>query len=195
MPSADLCYNSAMAENILSGKTKSHLLAFFLAKPYRYFSEEEIRKQLSGRNLKEDLAFLSKHDFILVFSKKGQRYYALNEKAFIDGQLRAELAKSAKNYNDLLAKEILKIKGISFGVFSGFLEGHTNLECDVLLVGQISQRSLNSFEKKAYKLLGQDLRYAVLTLEEHEYRKNVFDRFIKDVYENRHMVISKKLLK
>jgi len=70
MPGAGLCYNSVMAENILSGKTKSHLLAFFLAKPYRYFSEEEIRKQLSGRNLKEDLAFLSKHDFILVFSKK-----------------------------------------------------------------------------------------------------------------------------
>jgi hypothetical protein len=181
-----------MTENILSSKTKSSFLAFFLSKPYRYFSEIEIRRQVSGRNIKEDLSFLSKHDFILSFSRKGQRFYALNEGAFIDSQLRAELSKSARRYEDQLAKAISKIRGISFGVFTGFLEGYANLDCDILLVGQISQRSLLSFEKNVFKLLGQEIRYAVFTPKEFEYRSNIFDRFIKDVYENKHMVIKKK---
>jgi len=187
-----LCYNFSMTENILSSKTKSGFLAFFLSKPYRYFSEIEIRRQVSGRNIKEDLAFLSKHDFLLAFSRKGQRFYALNEAAFIDSQLRAGLSKSAKKYDDELAKAINKIRGISFGVFTGFLEGYANLDCDLMLVGQVSPRSLASFEKNALKLLGQEIRYALFTPKEYEYRNNIFDRFIKDVYENKHAVVKKK---
>ena len=181
-----------MSQQILASKTKSNLLGFFLNKSERFYSTDEIRKQVSGRNLEEDLAFLSKHDFILSIKRPKFNLYKLNQKAFLEPGLRAELSKGANKFEDFLAKEILKLRGLELGVFTGLFEGYTNLQSDLLLVGKFTDNALKSFENSAKKLLGYELAFTVLTVDEFEYRKNIFDRFIKDIFENRHCIVSKK---
>jgi hypothetical protein len=181
-----------MSQQILASKTKSILLGFFLMKPDRYYSEQEIRKQVSGRNLEEDLSFLVKHDFILKQDRKRLSFYALNRKAFLEPGLRAELTKGAKRVEDILAKQILKLRGLEFGVFTGIFHGRPHAQSDILLVGKFTDSALDSFEDASQKILGQELAFTVLNLEEYEYRKNIFDRYIKDVFENSHTVVAKK---
>jgi hypothetical protein len=181
-----------MSQQILASKTKSVLLGFFLNKPDRYYSEPEIRKQVSGRNLAEDLSFLTKHDFILKQERKRLAFYALNKKAFLEPGLRAELAKGASRFEDMLGKQILKLRGLEFGVFTGIFHGRPQAQSDILLVGKFTDNALNSFDAAVQKILGQELAFTVLTLEEFEYRKNIFDRYIKDVFENSHLVVAKK---
>src|ERR1700722_6294056 len=112
-----------MSQQILASKTKSILLSFFLSKPDRYYSEIEIKKQVSGRNLQEDLSFLTEHDFLLKQNRKKLSFYALNKAAFMEPGLRAELSKGAKHFEDLLGKQILKLRGLELGVFTGIFQG------------------------------------------------------------------------
>ncbi len=181
-----------MSQQILASKTKSALLGFFLTKSERFYSENELRKQVSGRNLQEDLEFLTKHDFIIKVTRKKISYYALNRKAFLEPNLRGELAKEGKHFQDLLAKEIAKLRGLELGVFTGIFHGYAHLPSDILLVGKFTDKAIDSFERTTQKLLGQELAFTVLLPEEFQYRKNIFDRFIKDIFENKHSIVEKK---
>ena len=180
-----------MSENILSSKTKSQLLAYFILNPHRYFSAEEIRQQVGARNLKDDLVFLLKHDFILGDTRRGRRYYALNKNAFIEPKLKSELVKGSKKLNDAVTKEIKKMRGFEQAIYTGFLKGHHKQVCDILLVGEFTQKAVDKFEKSVQKIIGDDINFAILSKEEFEYRKNIFDRFVKDIFENEHFVITK----
>jgi len=180
-----------MSENILSSKTKSQLLSFFILNPHRYFSAEEIRQQVGARNLKDDLVFMLKHDFILGDTRRSRRYYALNKDAFIEPKLKTELIKGSKKFQDALTKEIKKMRGFEQAIYTGFLKGYHKQVCDLLLVGEFTQKAIDKFEKTTQKIVGDEIDYAILSKEEFEYRKNIFDRFVKDIFENEHFVITK----
>lgn len=176
-----------MTEALLASKTKTNLLAFFLENRSRYYGVEELRQQAGGRNLSEDLAFLARHNFLMQLTKRGQRYYALDPQ-----NTELPSVKGGRKFPDPLAKAMRKLNGFRLGIFTGLLTGYPKLECDVVLIGDFSDRSLASFERTAGALLGQDINYAVLSQSEYDFRKDTFDRFIKDVFENDHVLIQRE---
>ena len=97
-----------------------------------------------------------------------------------------------KFHQDQLVATLKRIRGLRTAVLSGLFTAQPQLECDVLLVGKISQNSLEKFSRGAEKLMGQEINYAVMDPQEYEYRRNTFDRFTKDIFENEHLVLIDK---
>ena len=182
-----------MIEEILASKSKTRLLAFFFRNPNRAYFVGQLKSQLSARNLAEDLSFFVKNDILYVSIRKGLRYYRFNKKFVIDSKIRSELLKYAKRMQDALEKIFPKIPKLKMAVLSGLFMGNSKLECDLLLVGDVSKKSLNVLISKIEKLAGQEIVFALLTLKEFEFRKNIFDKFIKDIFENEHLVMFSKL--
>jgi hypothetical protein len=62
-------------------------------------------------------------------------------------------------------------------------------------VGKINLSKLSDFLKAAEKMMGQEINYSVMTVEEFLQRRDTFDKFIKDVFDYRHLVVTDELSK
>lgn len=183
-----------MLEKILESKTQSNVLAFFLVNPERCFYAGELEKRIGGKNLPADLRALQHAGILDSYPQRGvQRYYQMNRKMPHYQQLRSSVSKNFASYEDELIKSIKKLTGIRCAVLSGIFMGLPKMECDILLVGEVSKRQLDNFIIGAEKIIGQEVNYAVMDEKEFAHRKDTFDRFMKDMYENRHIVVVDKI--
>ncbi|MBP9760041.1 MAG: hypothetical protein KBD24_01595 [Candidatus Pacebacteria bacterium] len=75
-------------------------------------------------------------------------------------------------------------------VLSGFLIGQKESALDMLVVGnkldeEFIQTAVRAFEAEC----GQEIRYAVLTTEDYQYRRRVRDKLVRDVMDYPHTVL------
>jgi len=173
----------------LENKNKSRILAFFLNRPERGFYIGELKNKLSVRKLEVELGFLVKQDILRTNSKRGKKFYRLNLRHPWHNQLKNWARKIKRVAEDDLVKILKKVPGVRLAALSGFFTGNNNLECDLLLVGKIPQKRLDVFINKLEQLVHNEVNYAVMGLEEFEYRKHTFDRFMKDIFENDHVIL------
>jgi hypothetical protein len=179
-------------ENLIDTKSKTKLMLFFLTQPERDFFIGEIKKKNKGKSLGQDLVQLSRKEVLIAHSKRGKKYYSLNKHGKFYGQLKNWAKKLKAASEDELSRLAKKLSGLRLLVLSGFLTGQTALQCDILLVGKFRQKSINNFIAKAQKLVGNEINFAIMPSSEFEYRQNTFDRFMKDIFENEHLVLVDK---
>lgn len=180
-------------ENITENKRKARVLQFFLSRPERSFFAGELRKKLGSRGLENDLTALVKQGLLFSTRKRGNKYYRINSKhpQYLDLKNWAKRIKRVAE--DDLVKIVRRLPGVKLAVLSGFLAGENKLECDLLLVGKFPAKKLDNFVKSAESLVDNEINYAVMDLAEFDYRKNTFDRFMKDIFENTHVVLVDKI--
>ena len=179
-------------EKLLDSKSKMKLALFFLTHPQRAFFVGEIRKKNLGRNFVSDLAQMVRKEILLAHSKRGKKYYRINKRSEFYESLKDWARKFKRSSEDELVKLAKKFSGLRFAALSGFLTGQNALQCDVLLVGNFKQNQLNNFIDKMQRIVSNEINFAVMSLSEFEYRKNTFDRFMKDIFENEHLVLVDK---
>lgn len=186
-----------MLYDIVESKTDSKVLGFLLAAPERSFSVLEVSKRLSLPRLKtaHSLNKLSGQNFLFHVSKGGKKYYLLNFKHPLLGSLKQAAKKEGLKYHDELFSAIKKLGEIKAAFLSGVFTGYPNLPVDILLVGKVNLKKLAEFLKAAQKLMGQDINYSIMTVEEYLLRRDTFDKFIKDIFDYRHVVVHDQLTK
>ncbi len=185
-----------MVANFLENKVKAKAIIFFLNHQERGFNVRELEKMLHSRNLNPHLNDLVKAGFLRSFSKKSSKFYILNSKSSLIADFESIISKQrikTKQITDPLEKAILKVKGLKVAVLSGLFVGDLNATCDLLLAGPVSQRSLDNLISKVEDMVGGEVNYALFDSSEYQYRKNIFDRFMKDVFDNRHSIILEKI--
>lgn len=182
-----------MLETILKSKVKTNLLAFLLAGPQRSFYVGELKRRIGARNVQGHLNELAKENIVKSFSKKGKKYFQVNPKHPLYWQIRGTAQKAAKKYEDELFKYLKKLPGLKVAILTGIFTANPHMSCDVLLVGKLPEKKLLNFEKGIKKLMGQEINYALFSVGEYEARKSMFDRFMKDVLENDHLVVMNKI--
>ena len=182
-----------MLEKIIENKTQINILTFFLASPERSFFIGELESRIGGKNLLADLVSLVKMDYLLEYTKKGRKYFRINRKHPEYVQLKDQATKFVKNYEDEFYKYIKKLTGAKLVILSGIFTGQMNQECDLLLVGEFQQRPLEKFIEGTQKIAGQEINFVVMPEKEFDYRKNIFDRFIKNLLEIDHLIVVNKI--
>jgi hypothetical protein len=185
--------SETLLNKILESKVKINIITFFLASPERSFYLGELEKRLSSKSLLPHLSALVKLDLLSTFSKKGRKYFIVNRKSPFLNDLRLSVSKNFSKYEDELFKSLKKISNLKIGVLTGIFVAAPQMQCDLLLAGNITDKALEGFIKGAEKLMGQEINYAIFDLKEYEYRKSIFDRFMKDIFENTHIVVVNKL--
>lgn len=186
-----------MLQDIIDSKTDSAILSFFLVVPERSFSILEVSKRLSLPHQKAvfGLNKLSEAGILKGFSKKGKKYYLINNKYKLLPEIKKHFLKDAAVYHDELFSAIKKLGEVQAAFLSGIFCGQPNLPVDLLLVGKINLKKLSDFLRSAEKMMGQDINYSVMTVQEFQLRRNTFDKFIKDIFDYPHLVVHDGLTK
>jgi len=103
--------------------------------------------------------------------------------------------KSGPKQQDELFSAIRRLGDVRAAFLSGIFCGEPNLPVDVLLVGRVNLKKLSEFLKAAEKMMGQDINYSVMSVEEFVQRRDTFDKFIKDIFDYRHITVLDSLAK
>lgn len=186
-----------MLEEIIDSKVNSGVLSFFLAMPERSFSVLEVSRRLGIPYLKaaHNLAKLAGVGLLIVFTKKTKKYYYINPHYKLLPEIKNFWAKNGQKGKDELFLAIRSLGDVRAAFLSGIFTGYSNLPVDVLLVGKINLWKLSDFLKAAEKMMGQEINYSIMTVEEFLQRRDTFDKFIKDVFDYRHLAVVDTLRK
>lgn len=186
-----------MLQDIIDSKVDSVVLSFFLAAPERSFTIFELSKRLSlsPRATSIALANLVQVGPIKSFSKKGKKYFIVDTRYKLLGEMRNYWNKEGVKYQDELFVAIKKLGKINAAFLSGLFCGHLTLPVDLLLVGKVNLKKLSEFLKHVEKLMGQEINYSIMSVEEFLLRRNTFDKFIKDIFDYNHLVVVDELAK
>lgn len=184
-----------MLEEIVDSKIDSGTLSFFLSAPERSFSVLEISKRLGVSNLKvaHSLSKLTALGPIKMFIKKNKKYYMLNDKYKLLEQMRDFWQKSPIKYQDELFLAIRRLGDVKAAFLSGLFCGQPNLPVDLLIVGRVNLDKMSGFLKSVEQLMGQEINYSIMTVDEFLLRRNTFDKFIKDIFDYPHLTVVDEL--
>lgn len=186
-----------MLEDIINSKSDAAVLSFFLAAPERSFSPLEISKRVRLPYLKcaHVLNKLVLHGQLKSFSKKGRKYYLINSRYKLLPAIKEYLLKNGHKYHDELFSAIRSLGNVRAAFLSGLFVGEPSLPVDILLVGRVNLARLDGFLKQLEKLMGQEINYSIMSEREFKSRRDTFDRFIKDIFDYRHLVVCDNLKK
>jgi hypothetical protein len=123
------------------------------------------------------------------FTKRTKKYYYINPHYKLLPEIKDFWAKNSQKGKDELFFAIRRLGDVRAAFLSGIFTGYPNLPVDILLVGGINLNKLSDFLKDAEKMMGQEINYSVMTVEEFLQRRDTFDKFIKDVFDYRHLTV------
>ncbi len=104
-------------------------------------------------------------------------------------EIKLSVTKNHKALKDELFVAIKKLGEIQGAFLSGAFTGQPQLPVDLLLVGKINLTKLDLFLQNCRKMLGIEINYSIMTLKEFLMRRDTFDRFLKDIFDYRHLVV------
>jgi hypothetical protein len=187
---------TAFPQSLLDDTPEADIISFLLFAPPRTFSARElgVRLGLRPNKLVDSLARLVEGGQLATCSRGSIRYYRLNPKHRFYPEVREALVNRGKQYEDELFAAIKKL-GVKTAYLSGLFVGKPELAVDMLLVGKIKEERLQAFVDACQHMMGQEINYCVMEPAEFSFRRNTFDRFIKDIFDYPHIPVVEEAAK
>lgn len=207
-------------EKLFESVLKVRLLRLFLRNIEEHFTLPEIVKKTQaarGRQTKRELGKLLKLGVVktkiehfreeirkgprskgralsvAIKIKKARVFYANPEFKLLD-EMRALITRASVAPRGQLLRQIRGLGGIKLCIISGVFFNSENSRTDLLLVGDnIKKRRLDGFLAKIESEIGKSLRYTVMDTAEFKYRRDMYDRFLRDILEYPHEKLVNKL--
>ncbi len=115
-------------------------------------------------------------------------FYTVNQQFEFYPELHNLITRSSTASRKELLRQIKSLGGVKLAILSGvFLNKEDTRRTDLLLVGDnLSKRKLDNLLARTESELGKAVNYTVMETEEFKYRRNMFDRFLRDILEYSH---------
>lgn len=172
-------------------------------------SRSKVGKTVARRELKmlEDIGFIKKKSFFkdakYKSRKKGVKYEIRKKRVqgwFLDKgfELLTPLHDLLLDSELIKEKEIVtQLRGagnIQLLVLSGLFTKDPDRDLDILIVGNklnksAAERALSALEAE----IGRELRYAIFNTDEFEYRIDMYDKLVRDVFDFKHICLIDKI--
>ena len=183
-----------MLEYLFGSKTRLKVLHVFYREPgTRFFVRELARLAETQVNaVRQELATLVQAGVIheIEDAAEGRRkFYVLDTGSFIYQELGALLMKSAVLSEQAFTRALKSLGDVELLLLSGRFVGDLSLPTDVLVVGAVSERSMRQLVSQFEQKLGFAIRYTILSGEEYLERKQMMDRFLYDILDNKPSVL------
>lgn len=187
-----------MLDNLVNTKLKRKLLNIFFRFPKRSFYPVELKAMtLAGSGgIAAALRELAREGVIHVAAKRKKRYFSINSYFPFYDELRDAVAPEFKTQaDDEVTKKLKRLQDLKLIVLTGIFTMQPHLPVDLLLVGSSSldRGRLLKVLDGVGDLAGQEINYAVMDVDEFDYRRYLNDRLIRDVLDNPHLVIYNNL--
>jgi hypothetical protein len=119
----------------------------------------------------------------------GMMYYGLNHRFEFLSELKNLILTSPPASFNRMAKRISGLGRIKLAVVSGVFLNKENV-ADILIVGDdVDRRRFKKFLQSLEAEVGTQLLYAIMDREEFNYRRAMFDRFVRLMLEGPHEVL------
>lgn len=114
--------------------------------------------------------------------------YLINQQFEFYQELHGLITRSTTASRKKLLRQIKGLGGVKLAVLSGiFLNKEDTGRTDLLVVGDnLSKRKLDNMLAQTESELGKAVSYTIMETEEFKYRRNMFDRFLRDIFEYPH---------
>ena len=187
-----------MIEQLFGSKTRVKLLHLFYTNPNRSFYVREITRKIDEQinSVRRELSNLLSIGIIKSDTSGNKLFYEVNQKykhyealhnMFTDVSTKKEKV-VAKSGGDL-AERIRELGAVDLALLSGVLVRQPDLPIDVLIVGDVNRHKLQQLIDQLEAEEGKDLRYAVMSKEDFDYRSQLNDRFLNMVLGGKHTIL------
>ncbi len=193
-------------EQLFGSKTRGRLLGVFLNNPEQAFFVRELTRKIDAQlnSVRREIQNLT--DLGLVkekFAKKGEeddkkakdnkKYFIANTDCILFHDLRSLMQKTQILLNKNLVQEIDSKGKVDFLALTGKFVQDSDLQIDLLIVGDISDKSLREIVKRFEQELGDEVNFTMMPREEYVYRKQISDRFLFSVLDAPKVVMIDRL--
>ena len=197
-----------MLEKIMGSSARVKLMRLFLFHPSEVFDGKmladrarvrvaTVRKEMRGL---EKAGFVKKKKFKKESTAKNSSRliktsgWILNSDFPLISQMRALLIDGRLIDHDDLAKRLRAGGSLKLILIAGALMHDDERDIDMLLIGnRINKAHLSKEIKNIEAEIGRELRYALFSVEEFEYRVSMYDKLVRDVFDYPHRVLVNNL--
>ncbi len=184
-----------MIEQLLGSKTRVKLLQLFYSSPNRSFYVREITRKIDEQinSVRRELSNLLNIGIITSENTNNRLYYEVNQKfeyykplqEIFGGGVKKTAAKktataasAAAGTEETTIQDDLKAIGhIELALYTGQFTRDSGAGVDFLVVGDVNRNALKKYVDQLEAQEGKSLRYAVMSLQDFEYRRSINDRF------------------
>lgn len=151
---------------------------------------KELRYLLKAKYIKEKSIWMivpPKKAGAKVDKKRAVGYALVTHFPYRDG-LRTLLMQDEALSPEVLARQLKPLGKWTLVLLTGVFTRDFDSDVDMLLVGTgVDKAKLESMVLALQAEIGVELRYAVLSPDEYEYRYQMFDKFVRDVLDSEHI--------
>lgn len=186
-----------MIEQLFGSKTRVKLLQLFYSNPNRSFYVREITRKIDEQinSVRRELSNLLNAGIISSETTNNRLYYEVNKTyQFYDplSQIFGSSDGVASEDTSSLITELKVLGNVDLALYTGQFTRDERSGVDFVVVGDINQTQLNKYVSDLEAKEGKSIRYAVMTKDEFEYRKQVNDRFLLTVLDSKKQVLIDK---
>ena len=193
-------------EQLFGSKTRARLLGIFLQHPQDFFYVRELTRKIGAQlnSVRRELKNLV--DIGLVIEKQAQtenlsvkkipvplsekkKYYLINSDSLLYQDLRGLLKKVHILLKQNLVQEILDSGDVSYLAFTGRFVDKTSIPTDLMIVGNIEQKTLQKVVAEFENELGHEINYTLMPKDEFLYRRQISDRFLSSIIDDTENVV------
>ena len=190
-----------MIDPLFGAKTRVKLLHLFLNNPGKAFYVREITRLIDEQinSVRRELANMLEVGIITSDSADNKLYYEVNQRyeyyvpfrAIFADQKVASVATVAKSKQEVTEweKALLSLPGVRVAVAAGVLVNGSASAVDLLLVGSLPAKKVDSLVAAIENIEGRELSYSTLSHDEFYYRLSVRDKFVSDIITSKHRVL------
>lgn len=192
-----------MLEQLFGSKTRARLLKAFFMKPDTAFFVRELSRTIDAQinAVRRELDLLQKIGIIKIEDKPSQKtvesnaksgaslrkYYRINPESIVYSEMHALVLKEKVLGEEQFVKDIEKKGGaITLLILTGAFTGRSDVDTDVLIVGDLKERNLAKLMDQYESEFGFEIRYTTMTTQEFVDRRYVMDKFLYSIFDGKH---------
>ncbi|OGH60526.1 MAG: hypothetical protein A2848_02780 [Candidatus Magasanikbacteria bacterium RIFCSPHIGHO2_01_FULL_50_8] len=194
-----------MLEHLFGSRTRVKLLRIFFREPSKRFFVRELTRLLDVQinAVRRELLNLTRAGIISALTDESlnsfvevsddphetkRKYYRLNEQSVLHPELQALLLKSHVLGEQSLVTDFLKAGDVQVLLFTGVFTNTKDAPIDILVVGDIEERTVADIISEFEREHGAQIRYTVLVPRDYLERRQLTDRFLYSVLDAPHQM-------
>lgn len=176
----------ALFDTLFGSKARARLIRFFLVNPGVEFSASEVVEKtlISRPDVVRELARLTKMKLLFVRSRKGKKYFVVNEEFPFYTELKSLVSKLNIHAQSQVFRKLKVIGEVKLILISGLFLNYPKSKVDmILVVNNVNRTKLKHAIAHLEAEVGREIRFVLMNNEELHYRLNMLDRFFIEFLE------------
>ena len=197
-----LNFRENMFEQLFGSKTRVKLIRLFLDNPEKYFYVRELTRLTNSmiNSIRRELDNLVNLKLIVCENPKGakkdlptdekgrkvntKKFYKLNANNIFQADLQKLFSKGKIIVEKKFIERIKRIGDVHFISLGGVFVDDSKAQSDMLVIGDFEKRRVMTAVEKFEQEIGLSIKYTIMDMAEYELRRDISDRFLKEIMDN-----------